>query len=88
MAGEDVIERKVLRARDKGGGALGGGADVDKRGVLRDLADVGRIVGARRDGAVGAYGDVFPGTGEGIVVAQRADERGADAGEELEGLHR
>ena len=74
----------MLRAGDEGGGALGGGADVDKRGVLWDVADVGGVVGARRGGAVCAHGDVLPGPGEGIVVAQRADERGADSREELE----
>lgn len=84
MAGEDVIERMVLRSGDEGGGAFGGDADLDERGALWEVADVGGVVSARRGGAACAHGDVLPGPGEGIVVAQRADEWGADAREELE----
>ena len=69
---EYAVELKVRGVGDGGLGTLGGGADVDKRGVwgnLADLGGVGRLGGLR---AGGLEGNVFPGTGKGIEVAERA----------------
>ena len=38
--------------------------------------------------AGGLEGNVFPGTGKGIEVAERADEWSAHAGDEFEGFDR
>ena len=88
FAGEDAVELKVRGIGDGGLGTLGGGADVDKRGVWGNLADLGGVgrLGWLRAG--GLERDVFPGTGKSIEVAERADEWSAHAGDELECFER
>ena len=62
FAGENAVEFKVRGIGDRGLGTLGGGADVDKRGVWGNLADLGGVgrLGWLRAG--GLEGNVFPGT--------------------------
>ena len=62
FAAEDAVELKVRGVRDGGLGTLGGGADVDKRSVRGNLADLGgfgrlgwlRAGGAKRNVLLGA----------------------------------
>ena len=88
FAGEDAVELKVRGIGDRGLGTLGGGADVDKRGVWGNLADLGGVGRLSRLRAGGLERDIFPGTRKGVEVAERADEWGAYAGDEFEGFER
>lgn len=62
FAGEDAVELKVSGIGDGGLGTLGGGADVDKRGVRGNLADLGGVGRLGWLCAGGLEGNVFPGT--------------------------